>query len=177
MQKTTNKSDSRHKQGQNRTILPEKLVEMLQILQRLRRQIACIKTLRIGSRILPRRRTMPRRGALSSHEKIHHNGSPRPLFDMPSSSSNGCAHTLGMKYWHKFIYVIHLCALSWWELKRELKPGDNLLDDNLLDGREIVREGTEGTSLVITSQGAATHKALCASEQMPSFIYLTHAAF
>jgi hypothetical protein len=34
------------------------------------------------------------------------------LFDMPSSS-NGCARTLGMKYWHKFIYVIHLCAVSW----------------------------------------------------------------
>jgi hypothetical protein len=176
MQKTTNKSNSRHKHGQNRTILPQKLVKMLQILQGLWRQIACIKTLRIVSRTLPGRRAMPRLGALSLQEKIHHNGSPCPLSDMPSSS-NGCAHTLGMKYWHKFIYVIHLCALSWWELKRELKPGDNLLDDNLLDGREIVREGTEGTSLVITSQGAATHKALCASEQMPSFIYLTHAAF
>ncbi len=176
MQKTTNKSNSRHKQGQNRTILPQKLVKMLQILQGLWRQIACIKTLRIGSRILPRRRAMPRLGALALQEKIHQNGSPRPIFHM-ASSSNGCAHTLGMKYWHKFIYVIHLCAISWWELKRELKPGDNLLDDNLLDGREIVREGTKGTSLVITSQGAATHKALCASEQMPSFIYLTHPAF
>jgi hypothetical protein len=71
MQKTTNKSNSRHKQGQNRTILPQKLVKMLQILQGLRRQIACIKTLRIGSRILPRRRAMPRLGALELHEKIH----------------------------------------------------------------------------------------------------------
>lgn len=112
MQKTTNKSNSRHKHGQNRTILPQKLVKMLQILQGLWRQIACIKTLRIVSRTLPGRRAMPRLGALSLQEKIHHNGSPCPLSDMPSSS-NGCAHTLGMKYWHKFIYVIHLCALSW----------------------------------------------------------------